>query len=249
MDILIAMPVFKRELLALNSIRSIVDSIYPTQKSLNVTFAIALNEANDELRFELAELARENTNIKIHDFGENLGKGIAVNKLASLYKFDYIISMDSDMICTNHTWLYKMMFAYKEWDKVARWKLGSLCVNQLGNNCHTVTVGKNECKKIKIATGINLVTQDLKGGVAGGALMSSAKVWNSIRGYRASKLYGTDDGHFNEDCTRLKLMVGYIDEVKFYHPYEFDGEYKVWKRDMMSAPEEFQPFSSEKKKM
>lgn len=227
------MPVYKRELLALNSIKSVIDNT-PNVPGIEHAIIIGINEANDELRTILKSLP-----VIVQDFGDNLGKGIAINRIASKYDFDYLVTIDSDMICLDKNWLGDMISTYEIFNKTASINMGSLCSNQIGNTCHLVIPNINGCRKINIDPQRTLITMNNDGGIAGGCLMTNAKTWKGIGGYRATKLYGTDDGFYHAECQRRKLMVGYLEEVKFFHPYEFDDSYRKWKDEIALGSEQF----------
>jgi len=253
MKILIAMPIYKRELLALNSIRSIVE-LTEVDKTFDVTMALGINEMDDMLDSFLSNY-KPNTGIKldIHKFEKNLGKGIAVNKLASLYDFDYIISIDSDMICTDKEWLKKMVFIYLKYNSnPARNRsdnsprlMGSLCSNQSGLNCHAIPVNSPNRIELKIDNRFTIISHKAGAGVAGGVLMSDKTTWKLIGGYNGSKVYAADDGHYHGDCQANNRVVAYVNEVSFYHPYEFKDDYRIWKDKIVAEKEIFVPYKTE----
>ena len=260
--ILIVMPVFGRELLALNSIKSVCDNTKSDNSYYNAHIVVAINDANDDLKSVLKTLP-----VEVVDFGENLGKGIAVNKVAAMYDFDYLVSIDSDMICLSDSWLRCMLTSYELINNESKFTMGSLCTQQLGNSCHKVTLGENGCISINLndlavqeqrkyldpmhvtrydTDAVNLISQDNDGGIAGGVLMTDNNTWNLIGGYRATKLYGTDDGFYHAECQRHKRLVGYLDNVQFYHPYEFLDDYNKWKFGVAASDEEFVPHETKK---
>lgn len=240
--VLIAMPIYKRELLALNSIRSLIDTTEPDER-INLKIAFGVNEMNAELERYLTDL-QENPGkfqLAIHNFHTNLGKARAVNKIASLenYDFDYIVSIDSDMVCIDPKWLSKMVTVYLNYNKKPEIvsskgpvRLGSLCTNQLGYNVHMCT------NPIRVKVGpYTIISSAGNYGVAGGVLMSDVQTWKQLKGYRATKVYGTDDGHYNGDCATNNKLAGYLNEVSFYHPYEFNDIYRQWKNSIVAQRE------------
>lgn len=249
--ILLAMPIYKRELLVLNSIRSLVE-LTSIDKTFDITLALGINEMDSMLDTFLTQYKSDKIKINVHKFETNLGKGIAVNKLASLYNFDFIISIDSDMICIDSEWLKKMLYVYyrynenpaKNMDNTTR-MMGSLCANQLGFNCHTTNEKDPHHININIEDRFNIISHVAGSGIAGGVLMSDANTWKMIGGYHGGKLYATDDGHYNGDCHRKNKLVGYIKEVYFYHPYEFKDEYRVWKNKIVQEDIKFVPYKTE----
>lgn len=230
--VLIAMPIYKRELLALNSIRSIVEKT--STDNIDVTIALGVNEMNNELESYLNNyINNSHLHIALEKFSSNLGKGGAINKLASLYDFDYMISIDSDMICIDSNWLKNMIYIYKTYNKTNKTKkIGSLCTNQTGANCHAISY--NDPNMIRtILNKFTIISHTSGRGVAGGVLMTDKDTWNSIGGYKAHRLYASDDGHYHGDCHTLNKLVGYVDEIYFFHPYEFNDDYRVWKDKLL----------------
>lgn len=230
--VLIAMPIYKRELLALNSIRSIAEKT--SIDNIDVIFALGINEMNSELESYLTKyIDNSHLHIVIEKFSTNLGKGGAINKLASLYDFDYIISIDSDMICIDSNWLKNMIYIYETYNKTNKInKIGSLCTNQTGANCHAISYKDPNMIRTKI-NNFNIISHTSGSGVAGGVLMTDKDTWNSIGGYKAHRLYASDDGHYHGDCHKLNKLAGYIDEIYFFHPYEFNDDYRVWKDKLL----------------
>lgn len=244
LNVLIAMPIYKRELLALNSIKSLLDITEPDER-ISVKIALGINEMNEELE-SFINYQQENASkfqIVVHDFNSNLGKARAVNKIASLeeYKFDFIISIDSDMICVDPKWLSKMITVYINYNKKpdivssrGPVLLGSLCVNQMGYNVHLT---HSNPLKVKLGN-YTIISSPGNYGVAGGVLMSDVGTWKQLKGYKATKIYGTDDGHYNGDCATHNKLAGYLNEVSFYHPYEFNDTYRQWKNGIVAQRDE-----------
>lgn len=250
--VLIAMPIYKREDYVLNCITSLVETTVIDER-VQLTIALAVNAMNETLSNYLTEYVKTSKfKIDIHLMDGNVGKGIAVNNVASKYKFDYLISMDSDMICIDRDWLMKMLSVYIQYDKNPAKNrdgsgrlLGSLCTNQIGNTCHVLNLNDPSTIKLNPTSNLTIITSIQGGGIAGGILMSSSKVWNDIKGYEASKLYATDDGHYHADCAKRNLLVGYVYEVKFYHPYEFAAdEYCKWKQNKFHSDSTYKPYQT-----
>lgn len=238
------MPVYKRELLVLNSLRSLLDVTEPDNR-ISMRIALGINEMNDELR-EFITHEQENASkfpIKVYDFGDNLGKARAVNKIAALekYQFDFIVSMDSDMICIDPHWLSKMVTVYINYNNKPEIissrgpvRLGSLCVNQSGYNVHMC---HENPLKVKLGK-YTIISSPGNYGIAGGVLMSDVGTWRELKGYKATKVYGTDDGHYSGACAATNRLAGYLNEVSFYHPYEFNDTYRQWKNSIVAQREE-----------
>jgi hypothetical protein len=81
--------------------------------------------------------------------------------------------------------------------------------------------------------------------VAGGVLMSDVNTWKRVKGYNGSKLYATDDGHYNRDCHINNQVVAYLKEVSFYHPFEFKDDYRLWKDKIVQEESKFVAYKTE----
>jgi len=64
--------------------------------------------------------------------------------------------------------------------------------------------------------------------------MTPANVWFTIGGYQAFNLYGSDDGHYSRDCFRNGYIMGYVEEISFFHPINQDTGYSEWKYKAIS---------------
>ncbi len=252
--ILIAIPAYKRESQVINCVKSLMDYTNIAD-GLSLTMAIAINEMNDLLRTELDEYSKTSRfPLYLHDMGKNVGKGIAINNVASKYDFDYIISMDSDMICIDSNWLLNMVKAYIRYNRnpyrnskknyEPRY-LGSLCTNQRGATAHLIKKTDPKVLSIKPSPELTIVSPLDGAGVAGGVLMSDSETWKMIGGYNGGRLFAADDGHFHGDCFRYNRLVGYLDEVYFYHPYELNDDYRKWKNAECTSEFTFKKYTTE----
>jgi hypothetical protein len=179
--------------------------------------------------------------IRIFDVGENIGKPKMINHMTqSRNDYDFVVSIDSDMIAEDRNWLVKMLIVFGNYNHTK--KLGALCSNQSGHNVHMVDSYQVIKKKVK---GMTLITSPSNDGVAGGVLMTPLRVWHQLKGYRAFNLYGSDDGHYARDCFRNNYVMAYVDEISFYHPLPNDDGYAKWKSKAVSnrlSDEEIQGF-------
>lgn len=242
MKILVAIPIYYREEISLNCIMSLLDTTV-VPDGLSVTVSVGINVASDDLKNILRELEAKqgykNVRIEITDFGQNLGKPTVVNKLSEGKDFDYLVSLDGDMICVQPRWLINMISVYQSYNRNPSIsattggmpfnpKLGALCGNQFGRSCHAIDETK-PFVKIKNVGSFTIVSTLGNGGIAGGILMTDYASWNSIGGYDSKTVYGGDDGYYCGQCHGKKKIVAYVKEIGFYHPYEINKQYQDWK--------------------
>lgn len=253
-NVLIIIPIYNREGQALNCIRSLVDTTI-VSNAVNITIALAANEMNQLLRDYLTSyIPTARYKIDVHDMGSNVGKGIAVNNVASKYAFDYLVSMDSDMICLDPNWLMKMIKAYMLYNEKPYRNsqknnepryLGSLCTNQIGMSAHLVKLGDPGTLTNHPSPELSIVTPMNGAGIAGGVLMTDSSTWKLIGGYNGSRLFAADDGHYHGDCYSKNRLVGFLHEVSFYHPHELNDQYRIWKNEMVTSPYVFNAHKTE----
>lgn len=157
----------------------------------------------------------------------NLGKGAAVNelvkKIITEYGLqDFVLSMDSDMVSVQDGWIAKLVHAYNIAKHYGR--LGGVAVDQEEHSCHQST-GYLDV----IYDGTHFFKYTGNNGIAGGGLLIPMHVWQSVKGYNAFNLYGSDDGHFMQDCSSMKLDVLLSKDVRLLHPGEDNSDYAQWK--------------------
>lgn len=234
MNILIAIPIYYRDELAYNCAMSLVrNTVVPND--VHVTIAFGVNKCGDELKGHLTNLSLDTTNrvsIKFHDFNENIGKPSVVNRLSAIYQFDYLISLDGDMICIQPDWLVNLIGLYSVCEKLNPDKMGAMCGNQFGACCHILNEQSPSALVWKCA-GFTLIGHMHNEGVAGGILMTNSRTWKTIGGYDSTKIYGGDDGYYSNRCAQIGKQVVYVKEVGFYHPFDLNKSYAAWKAGML----------------
>lgn len=243
MKILIVIPVYYRDELAYNSVKSIL-GLTKVPAGIKVKLVVAVNKTECQETIEmLKECVGIDIDYQVVVFPENLGKAKAVNTIASSESFDYMVSIDGDMICISHTWLIDMLGMYVAYNNQpihaniqgvrTPIKMGALCSNQIGNGCHILTKSSNGAI-VNRYNNHTLITKIGYGVVAGGVLMTDVGTWKSIGGYDGTKIYGGDDGYYSYMCYNKHLLMGYIEEVSFFHPYDMNAKYSEWKRNTIS---------------
>ena len=237
--VLIAIPLYYREEAGFNCIMSLLKTtVVPPNVSVQVVAGI--NLVNQEFKDVLNSLDKVHNGIRfdVIDYGKNVGKPAVVNDIASKYEFDYLMSLDGDMVCVNPRWLAGMLGVYTEYNKDQivsnvngkRFSvpMGSLCVNQLGSNCHVLLDGTPGLITRQIGP-LTLMTRFGCGLIAGGGLMTDRDTWKSIGGYSTKTVYGGDDGYYHTMCHDKRKLSAYIKEISFYHPFELNRKYQEWK--------------------
>lgn len=225
----IFIPVYHREEMVKKCLDSLTTTLF---HKIDPFLCIGLNGAKSDFRESyLATYVKEHYGktfdyIKVFDVGKNIGKPSMVNFMSSRYNdFNFLVSIDSDMVTINPRWLVDMLKIFHMYR--GNKPIGSLCVNQAGNNVHTVK-GFTDHLSMKVEE-FTLWMTPKNYGVGGGVLMTPRDVWNHIGGYRAHNIYGSDDGHYNLDCASRGKISAYVDEIKFYHPSEESDDYSKWK--------------------
>jgi glycosyltransferase involved in cell wall biosynthesis len=163
--------------------------------------------------------------------GDNLGKPVAVNIYAkeaiSTKDVGYIVSMDSDMVPLDDRWVTRLSFEWYLLSIRSDFRVGAICGNQSGNNCHVPL----EPKTIDIEyQGSSFIIAKGNNGIAGGVLFTSSYDWETVNGYNAHRIYGSDDGHFclakEKEGKKVVLSIN----TTFFHPFPDDDGYSNWKK-------------------
>lgn len=253
MEITIAMPVYQRDLLAVNAIKSLCD-ITLVPKGIDVTFVVAVNELKQTTVDLIKEYSESVTqlNLIIHQFDKNQGKAVAVNFVADTWPGDFIVTVDGDMVCIDPEWLKKMVRTYFAYNKnpmknprknMKPMYLGSLCANQLGLCGHNVKENDGYGFGYDV-NGDTIITSIANGGIAGGVLMSDYQTWSDIGGYSGHRLVAADDGDYHLACWEREKIVAYMKDVYFYHPHELPSEYREWKNSFREVKNQYIPHST-----
>jgi hypothetical protein len=212
--------------------------------SHEVSLNIGINGADSFLRYFLDSYATKLLGpfkaIRVFDAESNIGKPRIINEMVadqiSQGPLDFIVSIDSDFVLMQSDWLIKMVSVYESFDHPV--KLGALCSNQKGQNCHVL----DKDPIIYPVNGCKVITRAGNEGVAGGLLMSRGSTWEEIGGYHAHRLYASDDGHYALSCAQRGYVMGMLEEVSFYHPFSNDPGYDQWKqratKDALSTEEQ-----------
>jgi len=229
----IFVPVYFREEQVIRCLQSLASSNYKF-RDLEVFLCIGINGCRKSFMKDfLIDYIKKYDGkvfsfIRLFDEGENIGKPMMVNKMsdsvARQLEYTYMVSIDSDMEVEDKDWLKKFLIVFGNY-KGAK-PLGALCSNQSGHNVHMVD--SYHVMKMKVGD-YTIKTSTSNDGVAGGVLMTPANVWFTIGGYQAFNLYGSDDGHYSRDCFRNGYIMGYVEEISFFHPINQDTGYSEWK--------------------
>lgn len=177
------------------------------------------------------------------NFGSNIGKGAIVNRMvahvAEHARLDYVISMDSDIVVGHPLWVENLVVAFEQ---CPRWKdLGGLSAQQNGECCHVLD---NKPETLSSTTSdYSYIIVPENEGVAGGAILTPYHVWRTLGGYRAHRIYASDDADFMFACAKHNLLIPVVNDarVTVFHPPGDDSDYRAWKlraaRDKLSPSE------------
>ena len=229
-NVVICLPVYHQD----HKVKDCLESLFNNTQAddVSITVAIGINGANDELvdainKYTSWPSAHSNINkVIIEDFGKNLGKGACVNRLvqiAATSETNYVVSMDSDLIVKGATWLSTLINAHCVSSRYE--KVGGISADQEVSSCHL-----EKGYGVLVYDSITFRKYDGNNGVAGGLLLIPYKVWNQFGGYKAHNLYGSDDGHFGQDCAVNGMSVLLCKDVVVIHPPETNADYAQWKQ-------------------
>ncbi len=224
----IFIPIYYREEAVKNCLDSLLISDFG---GINVFLCLGINGASKDFKNKyLRQYIKNNKlfgDIHVFDGDSNIGKPKMVNEMARKYNVsDYVVSMDSDMVCNDPKWLKKFLYAFDLY--TGKREIGALCSNQTGNSVHFVKT-LSDCIDFKIDDNLSISYTSKNEGVGGGVLVTKTNTWKAIGGYRAFNVYGSDDGHYGMDCLRWKKIFGMLNEVSFFHPFDDDKAYSEWK--------------------
>ncbi len=222
----ICIPVYYRDDLVKNCLECLR---HTNTNGLDVVLNIGLNGVRNSFiqdylePYVLSVKGSVFSDINVFDPGENIGKAKIINHMANtINDFDYLVSIDSDMQMTDDDWLVKFVGIFE--DKTTSYRIGALCANQINNSFHKIS----DFKKISIG-GFSITCTPGNSGIAGGVMITDANTWNTLGGYRANKIFGDDDTIYAIECYRRGLIMGYVDEILFFHPSDTDVDYLQWK--------------------
>ncbi len=231
----ICIPVYYRE----EKVRRSLESLLSTRtryddRRLNVIIRVADNGSTDSLRTYLydRDLVKR-AEARGFDYavalgGKNRGKPQAVNNLVKhilfSYPLSYVVSYDSDIVIDDPDWLNKAIDVFENWTDES--PLGALCPNQKEYCCHIL----GEPLRRYTVKGHELVSPAHNSGIAGGVLITTSVMWEYFGGYRAHRLFASDDGDLTAECDRRDIIMAVTKDISVIHPHA-DGEgYMDWKR-------------------
>lgn len=233
-NIAIAVPIYYRE----EKVRKCLESLLETDREnekykLNFKVGIGINGCNQVFLKYLTEVYASKLNfygmdrfLYIPSPFRNLGKPEIVNLLIKEmcrdFDINFVVSLDSDMVLIEHNWLLEMIDIFENWNESI--DLGALAPMQLEHNCHQM--GKPVVTEV---CGHRVLGQLKNMGIAGGLFVIPYAVWKKIGGYRARRIFASDDGDFGIDCARHDLAIGVVEDIHVRHPLGDAAEYMEWK--------------------
>lgn len=216
-------------------------------RGLDLSVVFAVNGADDELLQYIEGVTclrlpgvPNGAHADRHLMLTNPGKGASVNEVVrkELAKGgalpSFILSMDSDLVSHNPKWLHNLLDGYYRASRMRR--IGAVVSDQTVNCCHVplnpISVGMGEME-IVFAEGNN--------GIAGGCLLTPLSVWLELGGYKAHRVYGSDDGHYMQSLHEAGYKSCIVKSCSLAHPHPRDVAYQDWKvracRDQLADSE------------
>lgn len=212
-------PTYHREDVARQFIPSLIKSI--ERSNYDTKAFIADNNSPQSMKDWLK--TQSNEKLEIHLLDKNYGKGEAINTLhRNVRKSDYIISLDSDILCQNEdNWIDRYIDILEADDEIgivsARFQ-------------ERVSHGYKALNKTRVVNGNNLVYGST---IIGGACFAmKTATFDITNGYNSKDIYAGDDGCLVGSCTKNKKIVAVCMDTELYH-VDDDPEFRKWKIDKM----------------
>lgn len=157
----------------------------------------------------------------------NPGKGVAVNTAVSIYAQhpDFILSLDSDMVPVSPLWLRILTDSYQRLVLDPSCRLGALATQQVGMCCHVPVEPRFHTYKE-----FSYTFARHNQGIAGGCILTPYSVWCELGGYKAHRVYGSDDAFYMQDLHEAGYEAAIAENCVLYHPSNTDPCYADWKR-------------------
>jgi hypothetical protein len=190
---------------------------------------------DDEYWNEISSLIKEQFGVESQRFHSNLGKATIVNKLASGRDYDFMFTMDSDIVFQKFvpSMTQRLVGCAEQIEKLRNKPFGLISLNQMGQCCHLENTKKNQLEFVNNIGNVQYPEKirwpDGPSGVAGGCLFLSRQLWDKIGGYKVFGVYAGDDAHLLLDCHTKGFTLQIIDSISIVHPHDDDVEYAKWK--------------------
>lgn len=179
----------------------------------------------------------------------NKGKAKAINNLIKetdkeigIDNDDLIFNLDSDISIISDNFFEKVEDIWR----IVSEKVSCLVCIQDGNNLFKRNFHFNHSS---IGNFDYFIPSEGFGiGIAGGAMITSYKNWKSVSGYREDRgLYGFNDGGLLLDLyQKTQKPICVIKNLKVFHPFETNEEYKRWKEMAQNQQINFNKCTEEK---
>jgi hypothetical protein len=188
--------------------------------------------------------------VKIIRFEKNFGKAYVINNLFDQIldrDFDFFLTADSDIIfslkCPNL--FERLLETAIDSPRIIQKPFGFISLQQQGDCRHysrALTENQyyvqSKFNKKELLTYPN--THDdgkYVGGIAGGCLFVSRKLWEQIGGYKHLGVYTGDDATLLQNAHTLDYSYQVSPNIFIVHPEENDWEYGAWKiKKLSEAP-------------
>jgi hypothetical protein len=216
---------------------------YDRQYPLAADFCFAgyvAPELRDSLAARIAA-ALPHRNVTFLPFANNAGKARVVNDALKWLesrgrRYRDILTFDSDI-----------QFVAQEPDLLGRLKalgagieavwnrpFGLIACNFTGDNAHQVSRFDRRARIGHETIAWPSNPGHPGGGIAGGCLFLSMEAWQATGGYRATGVYGPDDGYLLIDMATAGYAYCVAETLHVHHPHQTAiPEYNEWKRTAM----------------
>lgn len=170
----------------------------------------------EEIETELLKLDP----IKVIRKDKNYGKAHNINEITLSLNYDYMLTMDSDIVFLNDVNYYNEIYKMTTIDN-----MGVIAFNQLEANCHLT----DKLTKERVIHDQKYVWESTGGGIAGGCLLVDFEFWKHIKGYKVMGVYAGDDAYLFIDAKKREKFFALNTEVSVIHPAETNRDYQGWK--------------------
>ena len=210
-------PTYYKEDVARQFIPSLIKSV--ERSNYDTKAFIADNNSPQSMKDWLQ--TQSNEKLEIHLLDKNYGKGEAINTLhRNVRKSDYIISLDSDILCKNEdNWIDRYIDILEADDEIGI--VSARFQEHVAHGYHTL-------KRKKVVNGNDLVYGSKS--IGGACFAMKTETFDKTNGYNSRDIYAGDDGYLVASCWRNKKIIAVCMNTELYH-VEDDPGFRQWKLD------------------
>lgn len=193
--------------------------------------------AREEYWAEIVEVIKEHIgpDTPITKFEKNYGKATVVNTLHDKHlknkNIDFILGADSDIVFDTNcpSVIPRLILCAEKMTEKKGCPFGMVALNQKAQNCHLMNHLTEKFEYDGPFGKESVVWPRGMGGIAGGCIFISSKLWDKVGGYRVMGCYAGDDAYLLVDAMRNGFSIQMMETVHIVHPHEHDEEYAKWK--------------------